>query len=203
VLDTWPADEAWDSLWPIARQQLPAHTQVAAMPLQAWFARILARSELTHTHDVLLMDWVDAGIPPKGPRGDITLRLMNFDDLRLVQALDMDAFRPVWRSSQKQLEIAFQQAAFATIAEDDSGLIGYQISTASPASGHLARLAVHPRAQSQGVGYSLIRDVIAYFARRGAVKLTVNTQSDNYPSLALYEKVGFKRTGEEYPVYQI
>jgi len=29
----------------------------------------------------------------------------------------------------------------------------------------------------------------------------VNTQSDNDVSLSLYQKMGFIRTGEEYPVY--
>ncbi len=35
----------------------------------------------------------------------------------------------------------------------------------------------------------------------GIGKLSVNTQSDNGSSLALYEKMGFTRTGERYPVY--
>jgi hypothetical protein len=30
----------------------------------------------------------------------------------------------------------------------------------------------------------------------------VNTQQDNLFSLTLYQKAGFTRTGEEYPVYQ-
>jgi ribosomal protein S18 acetylase RimI-like enzyme len=33
--------------------------------------------------------------------------------------------------------------------------------------------------------------------------LTVNTQSDNSASLALYRKIGFRETGERYPVYQL
>jgi ribosomal protein S18 acetylase RimI-like enzyme len=34
-------------------------------------------------------------------------------------------------------------------------------------------------------------------------RLTVNTQSDNAASLALYRKTGFHETGERYPVYQL
>jgi ribosomal protein S18 acetylase RimI-like enzyme len=52
------------------------------------------------------------------------------------------------------------------------------------------------------IGSALVADVLSQFARRGAHTLTVNTQQDNLASLALYEKVGFIRTGEEYPVYQ-
>jgi ribosomal protein S18 acetylase RimI-like enzyme len=100
------------------------------------------------------------------------------------------------------LEIAFQQAAVATVAEDQDGIIGYQISTASSGGGHLARLAVHPRVQSQGIGYAIVRDLLAQFYRRGALQVTVNTQLDNLASLALYHKAGFQRTGEVYPVYE-
>jgi len=37
--------------------------------------------------------------------------------------------------------------------------------------------------------------------RRGADLITVNTQNNNHSSLALYQKMGFFRTGEEYPVF--
>jgi RimJ/RimL family protein N-acetyltransferase len=33
------------------------------------------------------------------------------------------------------------------------------------------------------------------------LRITVNTQSNNTASLALYEKIGFHRAGEQYPVY--
>jgi len=88
------------------------------------------------------------------------------------------------------------------VAEDDGQLLGYQISTATTMGGHLARLAVHPAAQGGGIGYALVHDMLSQFTRRGARQVTVNTQQDNLVSLALYQKAGFKRTGEEYPVYQ-
>jgi ribosomal protein S18 acetylase RimI-like enzyme len=100
------------------------------------------------------------------------------------------------------LEIAFQQAAIATIAEDEEGIMGYQISTAGSSGGHLARLAVHPRVQGQGVGYALARDMLMQFYRRGAQKVSVNTQIDNEASLALYKKAGFRPTGEVHPIFE-
>jgi ribosomal protein S18 acetylase RimI-like enzyme len=44
--------------------------------------------------------------------------------------------------------------------------------------------------------------MLSQFDRRGAQAVTVNTQQDNIASLSLYQKAGFRRTGEEYPVYQ-
>jgi ribosomal protein S18 acetylase RimI-like enzyme len=196
-------EDAWEALWTAAEKQLAGRDNivVAAMPLQSWFENLVENHQFAHHHDVIMLAWEGSKLGESPTSPSVTLRLMTFDDLSTVQQLDADAFNPVWRTSRELLEIAFQQAAVATVAEDDDGVIGYQISTASPGGGHLARLAVHPQAQEHGIGYSLVRDMLGQFSRRGAFKVTVNTQSDNIASLALYEKIGFQRTGEIYPVF--
>jgi ribosomal protein S18 acetylase RimI-like enzyme len=128
---------------------------------------------------------------------------MTFGDLPAVQALDAAAFDPIWQQSQEMLEAAFRQAAIATVAEGSDGLVGYQISTAGVGGGHLARLAIHPRAQRRGIGYALVHDLLTQFVRRGTLQVTVNTQDDNLASLALYKKAGFHPTGESYPIFQV
>jgi ribosomal protein S18 acetylase RimI-like enzyme len=114
----------------------------------------------------------------------------------------MAAFGGVWQNTAACLEIAFLQSAAATIAEQDGEPVGYQISTGSQMGGHLARLAVLPEYHNQGVGYTLVDDLLSLFEKRGAHHVTVNTQHDNLASLALYRKAGFRLTGEEYPVYE-
>jgi ribosomal protein S18 acetylase RimI-like enzyme len=69
--------------------------------------------------------------------------------------------------------------------------------------GHLARLAVLPDFQCRGIGYCLLYDLLSQFYRRGARSVTVNTQNDNLASIAVYEKIGFRATGETYPIYQM
>jgi ribosomal protein S18 acetylase RimI-like enzyme len=51
------------------------------------------------------------------------------------------------------------------------------------------------------VGRALLGDLFARLVNDGIFKLSVNTQSDNAVSLSLYQKMGFFRTGEQYPVY--
>jgi ribosomal protein S18 acetylase RimI-like enzyme len=68
--------------------------------------------------------------------------------------------------------------------------------------GHVARLAVDPPYQGHGVGHNLLQDALTHFVRRGAYGVTVNTQDDNQASINLYQRMGFTRSGEEYPVYQ-
>ena len=194
-------EEAWDVLWPAAHEYLWGVT-VAAIPLQGWCSKLLLNAQFDHTHDVAMFAWENQHLPPESEVPDCILRLMNYDDLNLIRELDGIAFGPIWQQSIEMLEIAFQQASIATVAETPEGIIGYQISTAGSGGGHLARLAVHPQVRGQGVGYALARDLLVQFHRRGSLRVTVNTQIDNDASLALYKKVGFHPTGEVFPVYE-
>jgi ribosomal-protein-alanine N-acetyltransferase len=162
----------------------------------------LVKSDFSQSHRVIMLGWDRGHLPGKNPRPGITIRPMNLDDLAAVEKVDENSFTPVWQNSIDSLELAFRQAAIATVAEDQGKLVGYQISTATPLGGHLARLAVQPRSQGKGIGYALVYDLLSQFERRGARTVTVNTQQDNRASLSLYQKAGFRFTGEEYPVYQ-
>jgi [ribosomal protein S18]-alanine N-acetyltransferase len=200
----WSAADAWEALWPAAQAELHKRRikTVAAIPLQDWLQGLLEESHFQHIHNVVLMLWQkDYGISGAA-ESQLVVRPMNYDDLRGVQEVDMLAFGPIWRHSFDSLELAFRQAAIATVVEDEKGISAYQISTANPMGGHLARLAVRPDVQGQGIGFALLHDLLNQFERRGAVRVSVNTQQDNLASLSLYKKAGFRKTGEIYPVYQ-
>ena len=64
----------------------------------------------------------------------------------------------------------------------------------------LARLAVHPSAQGRGIGRRLLMDSLSAAHERGAETVVLNTQTSNARSQALYRSLGFRRTGEIYPV---
>jgi ribosomal-protein-alanine N-acetyltransferase len=196
--------DAWQRLWPAAVEQLlgqPEVASLAAIPLQGWFNNLLADSGFAHVSNVVMLLW-DGGPPhPASLPEGVNIRPMNFDDLPGVQAVDQSAFDPLWRNSLSSLEQAYRQAALATVAENGGEILGYQISTATPLGGHLARLAVAPEMQGQGIGYQLACDLLSQFHHRGASQVTVNTQNNNAASLALYHRLGFIPTGESYPVY--
>jgi ribosomal protein S18 acetylase RimI-like enzyme len=101
------------------------------------------------------------------------------------------------------LAAALAQAQVASVAVVDGRLAGYQISTASALGAHLARLAVGPEAQGEGVGRALVIDALHAHVQRGFAKVTVNTQTDNAPALQLYGGLGFLRTEQQYPIYQM
>lgn len=193
----------WKQLWAEAHEMITpdADLEVAAIPLQKWFQNMLEKSQFESSTRVVMLIWDNGVIPQEQPSPTVSLRPMNFDDLVQVEVLDKLSFGSIWHNSRLSLEYAFRQAAIATIAEIDDEMVGYQISTGMQMGGHLARLATHPAYQRQGIGYTILRDLMVQFRQRGALRLTVNTQDDNIGSIALYENAGFTRTGETYPVY--
>lgn len=132
-----------------------------------------------------------------------TPRPIRGQDLAGVLALDAAAFAPMWRLSARSMQAALAQASSATLLEWEGAVVGYQITTSSPFSVHLARLAVGPEWQRQGLGGRLVADSIRTAAAQPLGRLSVNTQADNAASLALYARLGFKRTGQQFPVYTL
>ncbi|MFZ5821409.1 MAG: GNAT family N-acetyltransferase [Chloroflexota bacterium] len=196
-------EEAWNALWHTAQTDIARQggAVVAVIAMQTWLDTLLPRNGFMHTQDIVMLEWNrwSPAISIPQPRADI--RPMTPDDLPRVAALDAAAFSPLWQNPLDALSKALAQAQVATVMEDGRGLAGYQISTANPFGAHLARLAVRPDAQGAGLGSAIVLDLIQRLKKKGSARLTVNTQSDNHASLALYRKLGFRRTGEQYSVY--
>jgi ribosomal-protein-alanine N-acetyltransferase len=197
--------KAWNSLWHAALDELQKIEQVgsvAAISLWPWFSGLLLESGFGDANRVMMLSWERVETIPQGNHPGVRIRSMSLDDIPSVERVDAASFGPIWQNSLASLDLAYRQAAVATVAENDGEILGYQISTAAPVGGHLARLAVLPSYQGMGIGSALVQDLLWQFRRRGAQRVTVNTQKDNLASLALYRKAGFLSTGEEYPVYQ-
>jgi ribosomal protein S18 acetylase RimI-like enzyme len=197
--------ESWRTLWEAARLQLTHTGQfiVAAIVLQDWYHSLLIESGFFNRQSIVMMERQDQN--PMGvllPAG-LSIRPMLQYDLPAVAEVDAAAFEPLWQNSLPSLEMAYPQAVLATVAEADGQLLGYQLSTRNSLGAHLARLAVRPALQGHGIGRALVVDLIQQADQHGMYRLTVNTQSDNAASLALYKKTGFRETGERYPVYQL
>ena len=195
---------AWTPLWEAARGELAAHGggTVAAISMQHWFEQILLENGFTLYQHIVLLEWAEQPIQPISIPANIHIRAMMAEDLPRVVEVDASAFEPLWHNSLGALTKAFSQALYATVAEDASGLIGYQLSTGNSFGAHLARLAVRPEAQGCGLGLALVSDLILRLKERHSLsRITVNTQGNNAASLALYHRLGFRRTGEQFPVY--
>ena len=198
----WSAENAWNLLWQTARAEIAqaGGARVAAIAMQPWLQQILTASDFKNIQQIVMLEWSYqpwAGSEAQGVR----IRRMMEADLPDVERTDAASFDPLWQNSLVTLHKAFEQSLFATVAENADGIIGYQLSTGNGQRAHLARLAVRSARQGRGVGRALLGDLFARLVNNSVFKLSVNTQSDNAVSLNLYQKMGFIRTGEQYPVY--
>jgi len=195
--------EAWSPLWEAARTEIAAAggALLAAIALKSWFQDILQESGFKVRQHIVLLEWTAQPFSPKLLPAGIKMRAMLPKDLDIVAQVDRDAFVPLWSNSVGTLQKAYEQALYASIAEEQGRAVGYQISTGNAFGAHLGRLAVRREAQARGIGEALTSDLMQHMRTRGLWRLTVNTQADNTASLKLYEKMGFVRTGEVYPVY--
>jgi ribosomal protein S18 acetylase RimI-like enzyme len=199
------AGEHWDQLLPRAIQKLRDMkiNCLAGLALHPWFEALLMDSEFVNKQNIIVLEW--QGELPKTTLhdADIQIRQMQSEDLLAVQRIDRLAFPPLWQNSLDGLSRAFGQTGISTVALIKGEIVGYQISTSMTIYGHLARLAVHPGYQRKGIANSLLFDLLRRFKQRGIWRITVNTQSDNEPSITLYKKFRFVKTPETFRVYQM
>jgi ribosomal-protein-alanine N-acetyltransferase len=198
-----PLGRIWEDLWPPAESHLlsAGATLVAALPSSEWLAPLLQASGFVEANQVVFLE--RSGLSTQSDKSFPGLRALRPSDLAAVASLDQRAFAPPWQLSEASLTKATGQAAVASVIEHEGRVMGYQVSTASAFGAHLARLAVDPALRRQGAGTALTLDAIRGLARRGFRHVTVNTQMDNEPSLRLYQSLGFRRTGQSYPVHQL
>lgn len=213
-----PADVAWVRLfatrfpnrpadyWPLLFEKIyldlpESKPVIAALGIEGWFSELLIKHRFEEQNSIVILYWTAHQFPQKPQPPRIKIRQMHSSDLIHVLRLDHQAFLPLWQLSWEALSSAFHLSAYATVAELNGEIIGYQISTTTHTTTCLERLAVLPGLQNQNIGAALVYDLIEEFRVGSSTHLTVNTQKDNLPSQALYKKMGFNYTGEVYPVF--
>ena len=198
----WSPENAWTVLWDLAQKDIAqaGGATIAAIAQHPWFRKVLELTGFETRQSIVMLEWTYQPWASREADG-VHIRQMTEADLPEVATVDKVSFDPLWNNTLETLRRALSQSLFATVAEDDQGVIGYQVTTGSNTRAHLARLAVHPSVQRRGVAGVILGDLFTKLGKDGYSKLTVNTQSDNRTSLSLYKKMGFIRTGESYPVY--
>jgi ribosomal-protein-alanine N-acetyltransferase len=193
----------WNILFEATKKEMADMPAVclASLSLTPWYASMLGDSGFSHHQDIVVLEW-NGKIPPTRPLNTkIQIRQMALGDLPKVLEIDNISFENIWQNSRIEIHQAYLQSTYSTVVEYEEQIIGFQISTSSPFNAHLARLAVLPEWRRKSIGYALVNNLIKFIRQTGLPRITVNTQSDNLGSLALYQQLGFILTGEAFPVF--
>lgn len=202
VASSLPVAHAWDALWGAATSALQGRgLTAAAIVVHDWLQALLIEAGFVEGQQVVVLAQNNAPYASKPNPFGLTIRPMTQADLPDVTELDSASFEPLWRNSISSLGFALAQSEYSTVGLLNGKIVAYQMSTRNPFGAHLARLAVQPGLQGHGLGYLVVQDLIQKIHQSGNSRLTVNTQKENSASLALYEKIGFRRTGEHYTVF--
>ena len=196
--------DAWSALWGTVHAEVFAanpRAQIASIVMKPWWHTLLVENGFEQRFNIVLLELHSENFSSSQIPQNLNIRPMQAADFFLVEQIDRQAFGAFWHNTFDSLQRAHGQSYYSSVAEDESGVIGYQISTGNPFGAHLARLAVRPEAQRRGVASALVQDLVQQAGALQSGRLSVNTQEDNQASLRLYEKLGFVRTGEYYPVF--
>ncbi len=188
----------WNEFTPRLRQ---FNVQIIGLlVISDWIARYAPAMGFQYGEEIITLARSSHEIPaalPNHPR----IRVAEMRDIPQLATLDQTAFAPPWQMSLHDLRQAYRIASSCTVAEKDDRILGFQISTFFFDGAHLARLAVHPSAQGQGVGGALLGNLLERYLRRGIHIMTVNTQESNHQSRHLYQRFGFTPNGYDLPYW--
>ncbi len=135
-------------------------------------------------------DKYDLAVPTEGNQ-HVRVRPFTRADARGVVAVEDAAFEPLWRYDEAGFVEVSETYPYFVVAEDETGIVGYQFNAVDGEAGYLIRIAVHPRAEGQGVGARLMAEAVRYFAGQRVRRILLNTEEKNHRAHRLYEGFGF------------
>lgn len=188
----------WDSLCPELVQQ--GSERVSILMTRDWVEQQARALGFQYDEDIITLRRIGESLPTSRI-SRVILRPAVPADLEPITQIDHDAFISPWQMTRDEIQQALRVAALSVVALHDDRVVGYQISTVYRDGAHLARLAVAPQAQGQGIGGTILRDALRHFFKRGIYSMTVNTQISNHRSQHLYRHFGFQRNGYDLGVW--
>ncbi len=208
VLDHTDTNQVMSALWQNIEIELRERSvrKAAMLTIRDWAIPLLQPLGFHFEEEIVTLRRAERIAPDAHQLPEnISIRSARGDDVPALVAVDHRAFEPPWQMAAADIRQAERVSANSTVAIQNvngvSRIVGYQISTLYFDGAHLARLAVDPGAQNQGVASALLAELLRYFNRRGVYVVTVNTQASNIVSQHLYRKFAFYPNGYDLPVW--
>jgi len=126
--------------------------------------------------------------------GEVRIRPLRREEIPAIAAAVVEMSAAQFENRWREQEIGLRELL---VAERDGALVG-TVSICEkerpPCSIHLFALEVAPPLRGQGIGRSIIDQVIAEGRRRGRERVYLDVRVDNR-ARRLYQRVGFRRVG--------
>ena len=204
IANGYPAEPVLTALLTPVRSALSALgvTSVAALAHPEWLANVLPRVKFAPATSIITFRKSDRALPTSARAGQAIIRAAELDDVPAITANDRAAFEPLWWHSETSIEHIRRTVAHFVVAQLDDRVVGHAFSDVYGGQGHLIRLVIHPDFQGRGLGEQLLVASLNYQLSLDAYPFTLNTQSDNQASQALYKRYGYRVIGRPVQVME-
>lgn len=136
------------------------------------------------------------------PATGLAIRRYRPGDREAVLELERESFPWLWWNSPEEwdgyVKAKEVEVYVGTVADRIVGYAGFVV---YGREGHLDRLAVREAEQGKGYGAVLLHAALNRMRERGAKRIALTTQEDNYRSQALYTHNGFQRSRWTYEIH--
>lgn len=131
----------------------------------------------------------------------LSVRPVRMADLNAIAELEKAAFQDFWPSEMLACEIEHPRAILL-LALRDGRPVGYAAFRHAAGEAELLRLAVRPEERRRGVARALFFEGAGRLQAGGIQVVFLEVRLDNAPAIALYESLGFTRTGRRRGYYR-
>ncbi|RJQ49507.1 MAG: ribosomal-protein-alanine N-acetyltransferase [Nitrospiraceae bacterium] len=132
----------------------------------------------------------------------ITVRKMLPADLAQVHALETLCYSSPWSMSSFRYELE-NRDAILLVALYGGRIIGYVCVRTILDMTHLLNVTASPEFRRQGIGSILLHDAFNELKKKKpGAKITLEVRQSNAAAISLYEKFGFRVTGNRKGYYQ-
>jgi GNAT superfamily N-acetyltransferase len=124
------------------------------------------------------------------------------EDRAAVLSVERASFPWLWWNSEEEWgTYLWSKGVEVFVGWDGASIVGYAGFVVYRRDGHLDRLAVRESDQGRGFGAALLVEAIARMSDRGATRIALTTQENNFRSQRLYEQNGFRRARWTYEIH--
>lgn len=178
-------------------------TQLACLSSSRWLDEQLPKLGFTIGQEIMGMEWQPTILSAVPMQPDLRLRKVRPADFATLVEIEHIAFNdPLWWSSQSQMERAAQGAVNFDVAELNGELVGFTYGAwTGRKEAHIVRIAVLPSVRGRGIGAALLNRALTGYMAEDFQYVSLNTQSDNVVAHRLYERFGFKETGDRFTIW--
>jgi ribosomal-protein-alanine N-acetyltransferase len=201
LCDDWRVSPYLDTFLPLVEEatRQEGATALVQIGYAPWLTAVLSKRDFASRDWVVTYEWHYQPVAVSGNQA-VSIRSAHLRDVPTLLSLDRRIFGPIWHKPASSFEEALARAFIFTVAELDGEVVGYQWCEKQEGHGHITRLAVGSDWEGQGIGTRLLTEALVSMVKAGVNWITLNTQESNLRSQILYERHGFRLTGDRVAV---